>query len=211
VLARVEFLDVSPEIMPFLTTLRPVMQNILKNEKADTQRDSLDFIRGASRLLYSSLGFAASEAGLKSENAAKMYEYIYKMTGQQGRQITPNRRALIILANQVTPILKDALGHDDMPLLEDKDPFDTYLAIDRLFAFIEYEAESKNAKTVSEVLNSVADCALQLADFGLKQVVVRPSDPSSQGDTSLLGSESGPKARIRALHKAGRPGYGKIS
>lgn len=140
-----------------------------------------------------------------------MYTYIYETSGQKGRQITPSRRSLIALANQVTPVLKDILKQGDLARLDDTNSFDTYLAIDRLFAFIEYEAETKNKKDVSNVLSHVADCALQLADFGLKQIVVRPSPQSPQNSETILGSEPGPKARNRALHRAGMPGYGKLS
>lgn len=211
-LARVEFLEVNATTAPVFESSREDFATVLKpSSERVKQRDTMEYMRGGSRLLFNALNYAASPTGIGSENALKMRDFLAQSSEQKGRVIIPTRRAIVTLANALGPQLREILGEQENRRLSVDVPMDTLSALDQLFAFIEYEAFSKTNPEAAELIGAVADCSLQLASYGLtKGEVIIPPRPE-QTEEPLLAGESGPKNRFRMLKRLGIPGYGKIS
>lgn len=206
-LARLEFMIVDPETKEAFSKLGDTLPDVLVHKDTkNRQRESLDFVRGASSLLFSSLEFA----GKSQENAAKMYSYLEKTGIGRGPEIVPSRRAIVALANQISPILGSILEDNELKTLTTDTPFDTFQALDRLFAFVEHEALQSDAET-AETLDTVADCALQLAAHGAGVSYLRANAPSEPHIEEPHTEKPGPKARVRAAYQLRRPGHGKLS
>jgi hypothetical protein len=207
-LARLEFMVVNPEAKEAFGKLGDTLPDVLiHKDTKNRQRESLDFVRGASRLLFSSLEFA----GKSQENAAKMHTYLEKTGIGRGLEIVPSRRAIVALANQISPFLESILEDNDLKTLTTDTPFDTFRALDRLFAFVEHEALQGGDAETAETLDAVADCALQLAAHGVGVPYLRAETPSDPKIEEPHAEKPGPRARVRAAYQLRRPGHGKLS
>ncbi len=213
-LEKIDFLVVTPKAKETFEKARVMLEDALAQEDSkDHTRDPVDFVRGGSRLLLSALGFAASPEGARNINAGKMYRFLADKGGHQGHQPIPSRRAIVALANQVTPLLKTALQDPNLKPLDVTRDYDTYLAMDRLFAFIEYDIlNSPNPHPeAAATLDVVADCALQLADHGLRKIILRTIPENMRQSEDILPAPLGSKARLSALHGLRQPGSSKLS
>jgi hypothetical protein len=183
-----------------------VLQEV--NERA-RKRDSLEYIRGASRLLFNTLEFAASVQGSEG-SAAQMRNFLATASHQKGRDIVPTRQSVIALANALTPQLKEMTRDDSLSKLSIDDSMDTLTALDRLFAAVEYGVEGNTG--ASELVGAVADCSLQLANYGLSDInVIIPPRPGQQPTPPYLAGEGGSRKQVGALKRLRRPGYGSYS